>query len=41
MNYGGVVNFNAGSLFEASVASGAGDGGLGGAIYNGNGGTVT
>ncbi|CBN76928.1 asn/thr-rich large protein family protein [Ectocarpus siliculosus] len=41
MNYGGVVNINAGSLFELNGASGSGDGGLGGAIYNGNEGAVT
>ncbi|CAM9305642.1 unnamed protein product, partial [Ectocarpus fasciculatus] len=41
MNNGGMVNFNAGSLFEGNGASGSGDGGLGGAIYNGGGGTVT
>lgn len=35
MNYGGVVNFNASSLFEANGASGSGDGGVGGAILMG------
>lgn len=41
MNDGGVVNINAGSLFELNGASGSGDGGEGGAIYNGNEGVVT
>ncbi|CBJ25812.1 asn/thr-rich large protein family protein [Ectocarpus siliculosus] len=41
MNDGGVVNINAGSLFELNGASGSGDGGLGGAIYNTNAGVVT
>ncbi|CAN0176000.1 unnamed protein product [Scytosiphon promiscuus] len=40
-NGGGVVDFNGGSLFEANGASGSGDGGLGGAFYNGDEGVVT
>ncbi|CAM9839196.1 unnamed protein product [Ectocarpus sp. 12 AP-2014] len=40
-NNGGVVNINAGSLFELNLASGSGDGGSGGAIFNKNGGVVT
>lgn len=41
MNAGGVMDFNAGSLFEGNYASGSGDGGQGGAIYNGDGGVIT
>eukprot|EP00752_Nemacystus_decipiens_P009969 g8891.t1 len=37
----GVMDFNAGSLFEDNAASGSGDGGRGGAIYNKNGGVIT
>eukprot|EP00903_Cladosiphon_okamuranus_P012904 g12048.t1 len=37
----GVMDFNAGSLFDDNYATGAGDGGRGGAIYNGNGGVIT
>lgn len=40
-NIGGVLEFNAGSLFEDCVASGSGDGGIGGALYNEDGGDVT
>lgn len=40
-NEGGVMDFNAGSLFEGNVANGSGDGGRGGAIYNGDGGVIT
>ncbi|CAM9248042.1 unnamed protein product, partial [Hapterophycus canaliculatus] len=39
-NGGGVVDFNDGSLFDGNRASGSGDGGFGGGIYNGDGGTV-
>lgn len=35
------MDFNAGSLFEDNYASGSGDGGAGGALFNGNGGVVT
>lgn len=41
MNDGGVVNINAGSLFEQNFATASGDGGYGGAIHNRNGGVVT
>ncbi|CAN0334725.1 unnamed protein product, partial [Ectocarpus fasciculatus] len=41
MNDGGVVNINAGSLFEQNIASANADGGRGGAIHNTNGGVVT
>ncbi|CAN0419823.1 unnamed protein product, partial [Ectocarpus sp. 12 AP-2014] len=41
MNDGGVVNINAGSLFEQNFAAANADGGYGGAIYNRNGGVVT
>lgn len=40
-NEGSVVSFNAGSLFEENMASGSGDGGLGGAIFNSDDGLVT
>jgi len=40
-NFGGIVNFNGGSLFNDNVASGSGDGGLGGGLYNTDGGIVT
>ncbi|CAM9605939.1 unnamed protein product [Hapterophycus canaliculatus] len=40
-NGGGVVDFNGGSLFDGNGASGSGDGGQGGAIYNGDEGVVT
>ncbi|CAN0371499.1 unnamed protein product [Ectocarpus sp. 12 AP-2014] len=40
-NNGGVVNINAGSLFELNFASGSGDGGLGAGIVNENGGVVS
>lgn len=40
-NEGGVMDFNAGSLFEGNAADGSGDGGQGGAIFNGNGGVIT
>ncbi|CAM9828624.1 unnamed protein product [Pylaiella littoralis] len=40
-NGGGVVNFNAGSLFQENGASGSGDGGLGGAIFNDADGVIT
>ncbi|CBJ29594.1 asn/thr-rich large protein family protein [Ectocarpus siliculosus] len=40
-NNGGVVNINAGSLFEHNWASASGDGGFGGAIFNTKGGVVT
>ncbi|CAN0459683.1 unnamed protein product [Ectocarpus sp. 12 AP-2014] len=40
-NDGGVVNINAGSLFELNLATASGDGGFGAAIYNTNGGVVT
>lgn len=40
-NVGGVMDFNAGSLFESNVANGSGDGGQGGAIFNGAGGVIT
>ena len=35
------MDFTAGSLFESNSASGSGDGGQGGAIFNGNGGVIT
>lgn len=35
------MDFNAGSLFESNGASGSGDGGQGGAIYNEAGGVIT
>lgn len=41
MNSGGVMDFNAGSLFDSNLASGSGDGGQGGAIYNEDGGVIT
>eukprot|EP00903_Cladosiphon_okamuranus_P007798 g7547.t1 len=41
MNAGGVIDFNAGSLFEKNVANGSGDGGRGGAIFNEDGGVIT
>lgn len=41
MNSGGVIDFNAGSLFENNAATGSGDGGLGGAIYNEDAGVIT
>ena len=37
----GVMDFNAGSVFEGNVAVGSGDGGRGGAIFNANGGVIT
>lgn len=40
-NQGGIVNFEAGSLFEDNSANGSGDGGAGGAIFNGDGGVIT
>lgn len=40
-NIGGVMDFNGGSLFEDNIATGSGDGGEGGAIYNTDGGVVT
>ncbi|CAM9293134.1 unnamed protein product [Ectocarpus fasciculatus] len=40
-NDGGVVNFNAGSLFEGNRVTGNGEHSFGGAIYNGNEGVVT
>lgn len=40
-NFGGVVTFNAGSLFLSNHASSSGDGGLGGAVYNGDDGDIT
>ncbi|CAM9315204.1 unnamed protein product [Ectocarpus sp. 13 AM-2016] len=40
-NDGGVVNINAGSLFELNLATASGDGGFGAAIFNTNGGVVT
>lgn len=35
------MNFEAGSFFEENEASGSGDGGAGGAIFNGDGGVIT
>ena len=40
-NNGGVMDFNGGSLFDDNYASGSGDGGNGGAIYNTNEGVIT
>ncbi|CAM9827986.1 unnamed protein product [Pylaiella littoralis] len=40
-NGGGVVGFNAGSLFQENRARGSGDGGLGGAIFNDDDGVIT
>ncbi|CAN0128362.1 unnamed protein product [Scytosiphon promiscuus] len=40
-NGGGVVDFNAGSLFNRNTASSSGDGGLGGGIHNTDEGVVT
>eukprot|EP00903_Cladosiphon_okamuranus_P018939 g17418.t1 len=40
-NRGGIVTFEAGSLFEDNSANGSEDGGAGGAIFNGDGGVVT
>lgn len=40
-NGGGVMDFEAGSLFEGNFAAASGDGGAGGAIFNGDGGIVT
>lgn len=40
-NDGGVMDFNAGGLFEGNRARGSGDGGVGGAIYNQDGGIIT
>lgn len=40
-NFGGDLTFNAGSLFNGSRADNSGDGGLGGAIFNYNGGIIT
>ena len=37
----GVVDFNAGSVFEENSADGSGDGGDGGALYNDDGGVIT
>jgi len=40
-NDGGAMTFTAGSFFDSNSASGSGDGGMGGAIFNGAGGVIT
>lgn len=39
-NDGGAMDFTAGSVFVSNSASGSGDGGMGGAIFNGGGGVI-